>query len=106
MANPIDRLEDLCLEVQDADELPSKTREDWCRQLRRAIREIEDLDEDSGEDDDGDDGEAEGDTYLSHKVRWQVAHTLMRPEWQVEEDPEAAVLDLCTRASLLGGKPR
>ena len=100
MANPIDRLEDLCLEVQDEDELPAKTREEWCKQLRRAIEEVEALGEDSDEDEEGDDDDddaPEGDTYLSHKVRWQVAHTLLRPEWQVEDDPEGAVLDLCTR---------
>lgn len=101
MANPIDRLEDLFLEVQDAEELSSKTRAEWCRQIRRAIREVEDLDEDS--DDDGEDDEpSEGTTYLSPKVQFQVAHTLLRPQWQVEEDPESAVLDLCDRVQLFG----
>ena len=57
-------------------------------------------DEDEGDEDEDEDDEET--TYLSAKAAWQVAHVLGIPQWKVEEDPEAAVLDLCERLSRRG----
>lgn len=103
MESLTEKIEELRNEIEHTLIMTPTTRDGWVAKLDEILNVLESLDADDEDDDDEDDEPAaEGDSYLSPKVQFQVAHTLLRPQWQVEEDPESAVLDLCDRVQLFG----
>jgi hypothetical protein len=101
----IDKLEELQAEIQDSSAiLTFSQRRDWVNKLEKILEELaltldaEQGDEDEDDEGDEDDEPGEGTSYLSPKAAYQVAYVLRRAEWQVKEDPESAVLDLCEKA--------
>lgn len=104
--SPIERLETLLGEVNATMIVTSTVRKDWSKQIERVLKELAQAEEDEdddwvvGDEDDEDDEDvepSEGTTYLSPKAVHQVAYTLGCARWQVEDDPEESVLNLCEK---------
>jgi hypothetical protein len=79
-------------------------RQAWAEQLGEVITELraaedaeeedDDLDE---EDEEDEDDETVDECYLNELAVDRVARALDRPRWQVEDDPEGAIDDLCRK---------
>ena len=94
------KLEDLREEIAETAIVTSTVRKQWLDKVDKLLTMLDetgDDEDDDEEDDEDDEPAAEGDSYLSPKAVFQVAHALGRPRWQVEEEPEDAVLDLCEK---------
>lgn len=98
MESLTEKIEELRDSIDNTGIVTSMAREKWVQKLDEILNLVEALDaEDEDDDDEDDEPAAEGDSYLSPKAVFQVSHALSRPRWQVEEDPEDAVLDLCEK---------
>lgn len=100
----VEKLEKLKDNIESTTIVTASARRMWVSILEGVLEDLgaddDDIDFDDDDDDDTDDGDddaAEGDSYLSPKAAFQVAHALKRATWQVEEDPEEAILDLCEK---------
>ena len=95
----LDTLEKLRENIDSTTVVTLTARRIWSSTIQEVVDHLEagDEDDEDDEEDDDDEHETEGDSYLSPKASWQVAHALGMPQWKVDEDHEAAILELCER---------